>query len=211
MKTLANKEITEFNDSKKNKRLLTQATSYAFISCPDFSHENGTYTYRSVNDEIPLSLSLAKSYLQDLDKEVVILVSDHEAYRPEVLTHLRLTFEEMHQRISLSVQRIQTEFPTASLLSSLYPYQNVLELKANVPKDYQMERAIIFGDEGKTVQEREQSYREKYAQMYTFLAWCKDNQSCAVLLYSKFTFNLATVIRNQIQVPLLFLDANDPH
>lgn len=207
-----NRELTEFNNSKKNKNLLKKSDRYVFVSCPDFGHENGSYTYRSMGSGIPLSILLAQESLKRFEKSVQVFISDHEAFRPEVIKHLKTSHEEMIGNIKKSLEKVRLYFPTTLSLSEAYTYEKVVNVKSEIQEDYQMTLAMImWSDEGKSKEELQERYREKYAQMFVFLEWCLENKSCAVLLYSKFTLNLVANIRKRLAVPVIFLEITDPH
>lgn len=212
LKMKTNREIAEFNNSKKNRNLLKGVKKYVFVSCPDFSHENGSYTYRSMGSGLPLSFLLAKEYLMEIDSNTAIFISDHEAFRSEVIKHLKTSQEEMCANINKSLEMIRTHFPNANNLSSAYSYERVEEVKLGVIEDDRMTFAMImWSNEGKSKAELQERYKEKYAQMFVFLEWCSKNNFCAILLYSKFTLNLVGNIRRQLPVPVIFLDVSDPH
>ncbi len=209
-----NNEVLEFNSGRKNKKRIDQATGYVFVSCPDFSHDNGKYNYRKLGNGLPLSLSLASGKLLQKykDKILEVYLSDHEACRPDVQKQLKLEKQELLSSINLSLKEIQKQFPNAKLLSQLYLYDDVTSYKQQVPNDYQLTRSIIlWSEEGRSLYELEERYREKYAQMFIFMKKCHENNICPLFLYSKFNFNLVSNIRSLIPVPVIFLDVADPH
>lgn len=213
METKTNQEIVEFNNSKKNRRFISQVLGYAFVTCPDFSHQNGTYDFRALRNGLPLHMHLSGSILKTYDKPVKVLISDHEAYRPDVEKMLGLNRDVMLLYICQSLEVIKNNFQNAHLLSRAYPYSVVENLKATVPKDEHLERTLIqWSGQGFSRSILEARYCEKYAQMYAFLQYCDQEKLCPVIMYSKFNFNLLSVIRKRFEaMPIMFLDVADPH
>lgn len=209
-----NNELTEFNNSKKNLKRISECSGYIFISCPDFSHKDGRYTFRSIGQDIPLSVLLAQQTLCELSvsKKAWVYLSDHEATRLDVRCQLRTTEEYIRSCINASIEKIKPLFSETGLLSSLYSYDDVLETKETVPEDYHLQSALIqWSDGGGTLSELKNRYKEKYAQMYVFMEYCKNNNLCPIFLYSKFNLNLISNIRKIVTIPVLFLDSVDPH
>ncbi len=213
METKMNREVAEFNSSKKNKRYVSQMSGYAFVTCPDFSHQNGVYDFKMLRGGLPLHMTLSGNLLQNYDKPVKVFISDHEAFRSDVEEMLGLNRETMLSFIGQSLKVIKKDFPGACLLSEAYTYSIVEELKTVVPIDDHTERTLIqWSGQGFTRAILESRYREKYAQMYAFLAYCNQEKLCPVILYSKFNFNLLSVIRKRFEaMPAMFLSIIDPH
>lgn len=213
METKTNQEVVEFNNSKRNKRFISLTSGYAFVTCPDFSHQNGTYDFKTLGGGMPLHMLLSGEILKTCDKPVQVFISDHEAYRPDVVNMLGLSQDVMLLLISQSLELVKNEFQNTSLLSSAYAYSMVQELKTLVPKDQHLEHALIqWSGQGFSRTVLEARYCEKYAQMYAFLRYCSQEKLCPIILYSKFNFNLLSVIRKRFEMmPVMFLDVADPH
>ncbi|HEY4520760.1 MAG TPA: hypothetical protein VJJ72_03105 [Candidatus Paceibacterota bacterium] len=208
----SNNEVIEFNLGQQNQKRIASAQSFSFVSCPDFTHTNGEYDYRGLESGIPLSVILVINELKGLStqKPIEIFISDHEMHAMNGQPHLKMSPDDIIARINGSLEAIRGCFPSANLLSVLYPYERVVTAKSRVPRDYQMERCVAFADPNKSMTEREHRYIERYAEMLVFLESCLERRSCAVFTYSKYVFNLVAVMRRNVLAPILFIEPGLP-
>lgn len=211
---IENQQLREFNSSKKNQKRIESSKGYTFVSCPDFSHCDGKYNFKSISNGLPLSFSLFMNCIKEkkLDKDVYILLSDHEAERLEVCDNVSLSQNEMLQKMSGSLASMRRFTSNVEVLSNYYRYEEVQERKRFVPEDSHMQSIVYSwlesGESEKVLIDR---YKEKYAQMYCFLNLCKEMNWTAVFLYSNLMIRIVSVVRKEVSVGILFLDTLDPH
>ncbi len=108
-------------------------------SCPDYSHENGLYTFASVGDNIPLLAVQHHRLLLELQQHVpnlqcTILIADQEgddtaiqqkvgldrsAFQAKIASSVEVT-RRAFQPVGIAVEAMSTRFPTLSTLRAEY-------------------------------------------------------------------------------------------
>lgn len=86
---------------QKHPRILAAA-------CPDYSHEDNHYTYKSLGDGVPLLLKFHKDFLVKVCRvvpnlEVEFLIADHEADFAPLCESVGLNRREFRERVDRSV------------------------------------------------------------------------------------------------------------
>jgi hypothetical protein len=81
--------------------------------CPDYSHHEGSYDFRSVRGGVSLLAQLHISFLESVakllpDMRVILLLADQEAADPELARACKVTPEEFCQLVGDSIVATQT-------------------------------------------------------------------------------------------------------
>lgn len=105
--------------------------------CPDYSHQDGTFTFTGIGSDVPVLLRLHTKFLRRVQAiipnlRVTFLVADQEASVPELAAVLGVTQDEFRARVSrsieVSVQFLQTERWSVVPMTRFIP--GFVELKA---------------------------------------------------------------------------------
>lgn len=154
-----------------------------------------------------MKLAAEELKMLELEKPVHVFLSDHELNYSDLLNKLGETCEELKQKLELSLGVIRNDFPEACFLSEKYSYESVVSLRLSVPRDSNFENEVAhWGSEDVERSVLEDRYINKFSQLKAFMMFCKSENLCPVLIYSKFTFKIVSQIRSELHVPVLFLD-----
>lgn len=109
---------------------LLERTPHVFVPvCPDYSHENGKYTYKDLRSGLPLLYLKHKPFLQELESflpsiKITILLADHEGYLPELRVVLNVSLETFRANVEGSKHAIIDDCPahwTVTTFSEQFP------------------------------------------------------------------------------------------
>ncbi len=96
---------------------LFERTPYVFVPvCPDYSYEDGKYTYKDLRNGLPLLYLKHKPFLLELEQflpnvKIIILLADHEGDLPELRAALNVSLETFRTNVEGSKDAIVDDCP----------------------------------------------------------------------------------------------------
>ena len=96
---------------------LLERTPHLFVPvCPDYSHEDGKYTYKDLRNGLPLLYLKHKPFLLELESflpslKITILLADHEGDLPELRVALNVSLETFRANVEGSKYAISSDCP----------------------------------------------------------------------------------------------------
>ncbi len=138
LKHLGDQSQSQLMQKRIGQILMRGNVSIVAPSCPDYTHQDGVYTFRGLGNGVPLLAQHQIKILQVIqdilpEAEISIVVADQERYDAALRNRVGLSEEEFLSRVDSSI---------ASIITEVQPEWNVLRMTERFPRLVSLEQQI---------------------------------------------------------------------